>query len=144
MQKRNLFATGLVMLCAAGATGYYLFNKPHEGTRDIAPSSSVSAAALFADYQLDEQQANRKFLGKVVQVSGVVAEISHSDTVASLILGSTLAGGINCSFSGEKTDGLQNIHAGDSVSCKGRCTGFLMDVNLSDCVLVSRAQTLTK
>ena len=68
-------------------------------------------------------------------VSGRVSEINLMDTAASIVLGKGAGGGINCSFGPGSLDQLKNIHAGDSVSCKGRCTGFLMDVNLSDCVL---------
>ena len=43
-------------------------------------------------------------------------------------------GGINCQlFAGTKVD--PEPRSGDAVTVKGRCTGFLMDVNLADCVL---------
>ena len=43
-------------------------------------------------------------------------------------------GGINCQlFAGVKPD--PEPKSGDIVTVKGRCTGFLMDVNLVDCVV---------
>jgi len=45
-------------------------------------------------------------------------------------------GGISCRFS--PADDIKNgkIKKGMKVSVKGKCAGFNMDVNLTDCVLI--------
>ncbi|HEV3326345.1 MAG TPA: hypothetical protein VG052_12095, partial [Puia sp.] len=68
-------------------------------------------------------------------VSGKLSEIQHSGNSEIWILSPQPGGGgINCQlFAGTKID--PEPKSGDAVIVKGRCTGFLMDVNLADCVL---------
>ena len=75
-------------------------------------------------------------MGKVLSVSGRLTEIQHSGKSEIWILSAganASGGGINCQlFAGTKVD--NEPRPGDAVTIKGRCTGFLMDVNLADCV----------
>jgi hypothetical protein len=70
----------------------------------------------------------------VISVTGRLTEIQHSGSSVSWLLSTQPGGGgINCQiFAGTKID--PEPHSGDLVTVKGRCTGFLMDVSLVDCV----------
>ena len=66
----------LAILVAAGAAvGYYLYNKPRTGVAGLDPAHTVPAADLFNEFQSDENAANAKYLGKVVEVSGTVQTV---------------------------------------------------------------------
>ena len=123
------------MLLIALAWAYHLYVKPHESAAGETTDFNISADSLYQQYQKDEHSADQKYLGKVIEVSGKLAEIQHSGNSEIWILSPQPGGGgINCQlFAGTKVD--PEPKSGDVVMVKGRCTGFLMDVNLADCVL---------
>lgn len=127
---------GLLLPVLAGAGwAYHLYVKPHQSVSGATTDFIISADSLYRQYQADERTANQKYLGKVIEVSGRLAEIEHSGASEIWILSPQAGGGgINCQlFGGTKVD--PEPRSGDSITVKGRCTGFLMDVNLADCVL---------
>lgn len=139
LKKRKFFWWGILLLILVLAGwGYYQFQRPHESVAGESSSATLSADALYTEYANDEKGCDGKYLGKVLQVSGKLSEIQHNGQSEIWIIstGGSNAGGINCQmFAGEK---IPEPHpgVGDNVTVKGRCTGFLMDVNLSDCILV--------
>ncbi|HVY74596.1 MAG TPA: hypothetical protein VG890_07185 [Puia sp.] len=134
MRRKIFFTAGLlaiVMLIWAAR----LYLKPHRSTVDDAADYTIAAVALYQEFESNEQAAGKKFTGKVLEVQGLVTSIVSDARNINILLNATGTGGINCSFSAMDSAGLGKIKKGDSVSIKGRCTGFLMDVNLVDCVI---------
>ena len=146
LKRKTFFWLGTFLLfLILGAYGYYLFNKPHPSAADAAVAFTITADSLFVQYQDDEHAADQRYLNKVIMVSGKLNEIKHSGSSEIWILsaqssapgggvGSSPGGGINCQlFPGDKMPSSRP-KPGDLVTIKGRCTGFLMDVDLADCV----------
>jgi len=138
LKKRTFFWAGILLCLAIGIFwGIHLYQKPHRSAADETIAFTIEADSLVKNYQQDEQASNKKYLGKVIEVTGKLAEVQHTAQSEIWILSapSGNGGGVNCQlFPGEK---ISDPHPqpGDKVSLKGRCTGFLMDVNLADCVL---------
>jgi hypothetical protein len=111
-----------------------MYTKPRQSAAGEDAVVSIAADSLFLQYQRDEQGSDHKYLGKVIEVKGKISDIQHNGQSEIWILsGQPGAGGINCQlFAVEKSP---QYKIGDQVSLKGRCTGFLMDVNLADCVI---------
>lgn len=124
-----------MLVLAGSAWAWHLYHKPHESAAGVSAAASIDADSLYHQYQLDEHAADLKYMGKVVEVKGKLVEVQHSGNAEIWILSTQPGGGgINCQlFPGEKPEPAPK--AGDMVTVKGRCTGFLMDVNLADCVL---------
>jgi hypothetical protein len=136
MKKKTLLWVGIpLLLLIAFAWAYRLYVKPHQSAAGESADFTVSADSLYRQYQTDERSADLKYLGKVVEVSGKLSEVQHSGNSEIWILSPQAGGGgINCQlFAGTKID--PEPKTGEAVVVKGRCTGFLMDVNLADCVL---------
>lgn len=134
MRKKYFLIAGVIVLILLGlgaGWGWYLYNKPHAGVGGVAATAKLEAGKLFGAFQTDETRANGQYLGKVVEVRGRVA----STTPQSLQLdcGGGAAGGINCSLAPGQTVPKTDTTA--YVTVKGRCTGYLMDVNLVDCII---------
>lgn len=114
---------------------YYSYNKPRSGVTGKATDYDVSAAQLYNDFASNEAAATEKYGGKVIAVHGVVNEVQrNSDGVLVLMQADEAPGGISCSMT--TNDAAVLPEAGTSITIKGKCTGFLMDVNLVDAVII--------
>jgi tRNA_anti-like len=120
----------LLLLGIIGAgIGYYMYNKPVASLEHKKPDTVVEASQLVSDYEADEKSANEKYLGKVVQVSGKVADITTEEGKKKVILetGNPMSM-IICEL--ENGNAPVSIKAGDEVKMKGMCSGYLSDVIL--------------
>lgn len=134
-KKRTLIIGTFILILLIGfGIGLYLYNKPRQSAESQTSTAFIPAEILYKQYQENEIDANQKYLGKVMEVQGVVSTISQGDTLKILSLASkNPAGGINCQmFTSDKNI---SVKVGDAITIKGKCTGFLMDVNLVDCIV---------
>ncbi|MBU3744314.1 MAG: hypothetical protein FGM61_07170 [Sediminibacterium sp.] len=111
---------GLILL-------YWIFNKPH---RDVAKEKGIELTAqqLYDAFKTNETQANSLYLDKAIQLSGTVADISTNQAGQKVVNFSTNDPlvMINCTF---KTD-PGDLKAGDTITFKGICTGYIPDANV--------------
>jgi len=136
-KKKTLFAGILLCLIAGAAWGYYLYQKPRASLTDIKAAYTISASELYNAFEQNEQQANQKYLGKVLAVTGTVDGVQTTDSTASIQLASgNDMGGINCSLAKSANQKNRMPVKGQTIQLKGRCTGYLMDVNLTDVVII--------
>jgi hypothetical protein len=121
----------LVLLLGASAA-YYMYNKPHRSAAN-EKGMSITAVQLCLDYETDEAAADKKYIGQLLEVSGIITELSNTqqdNTVVMLNGGAT--GGVQCTFSATEN----GLVKGTSITIKGFCNGYLMpDVKLDRCVL---------
>jgi hypothetical protein len=133
-RKKILFGILIVVLALAGL-GIYKIYKPHSNVSGEEAVASLSAPNLYLDFQHDENAANKKWVGKVIEVSGIISSVNESADYVSINLKALADGGINCSILKKDLSPETKLKNGDSLIIKGKCTGFLMDVNLVDCVI---------
>jgi hypothetical protein len=141
--RKKFFVAGIVILALlviGGGWGWYLYNKPHQGVEGIKASASLDAAALYGAFQADETKANTQYLGKVVEVRGKVNSVSLAPGSPGVQLDAGGAGGISCSMTDKDKAGLTKVGKDKYITVKGRCTGYLMDVNLVDCEIETTEQ----
>ncbi len=132
MRKKLVFFIGIVLLCLI-SWGFFLYNKPHVGVGNAKPDVTMLADDLYKQYNENETTANQKFLNKVIAVTGTVDEVNTSNNAFVILLKKADdMGGVSCNLF---TNTNANIQQGKTVTIKGRCTGFLMDVALTDCVV---------
>jgi hypothetical protein len=135
MKKMILIGISVLLILAAGYA-YYLYQKPHQGIGDEKPAYVLSAASLVSEYDSDEKAANDKYLGKIVEVKGVISEkLKDEKGKYNITLMAADLAGVGCEFDPSHQKHLQSLKEGQEVSIKGICTGVLMDVVLVDCVL---------
>lgn len=131
-KKIILIVAGLLMVGIA--YGIYLYNKPHRSVASEDAAYEVSAEDLFKQYSLNEVEANKLYLDKVLVVSGKIKEVSQNELKETNVILSTgdEMFGISCAL--DKTEeGTKNLKEGDTVEMKGLCTGMLNDVVLINC-----------
>ena len=137
MKVKLAIAAGIVILLLIGAAvAWRLYNKPHMGVANIETDMRMSAADLYNDFQRDETLANKKYLNKVIEVSGNVSEIQNVNGSQIILLSSTGdMGGVSCQLTNDENNKKLTIKKSTTITVKGKCSGYLMDVNLVDCVL---------
>lgn len=131
---------GAVLFVVAVGIGLYIYNKPHQNIARATPAHTVTANELVADYTGDENAANDKYLGKVIQVTGEIGEIIPGDNETTQILLYTEdpLTSVSCNLEMPRQEVLAMEPAsGQTITVKGKCTGVLMDVVLERCVIVS-------
>jgi hypothetical protein len=144
--KKIIGITALIMILSGVGYGYYLFNKPHQGIADKAPTFKMKAAELVAEYDKDEKAANAKYLGKVVEVRGIISEkVKDAKGTYNVTLQAEDLAGVGCQFDQTLVNDVKSLKEGQEVYIKGICTGVLMDVVLVDCVCVkAESEKLTE
>lgn len=128
--------TGIVLTAAIAMAGYFGYKKYSAGPQDIesAKAFSVIASGLLQDYSNSETDANKKYIGKILAVTGEVKEVSKNQegqTVVVLKTGDPV-NNINCTMEQQSPA----IQPGSTITVKGLCTGYMMDVYITRCYLV--------
>lgn len=128
----------VIALAGAGLSLMYVFKKAPDSVGTQKADFTLKMATLVDDFSNDETSADKKYLGKIIQVVGPVSQITADSAGISLYLkDKDQMSGIICNFSDNELD-TTKIHRLDVVTVKGRCSGYLMDVVLNKCVMVKK------
>lgn len=127
------------MLIIGVVAGYMIYQKflstgPSMANR--ATDVSIQAQELYAAFEEDENAANQAYLNKVLEVRGQVANIKQSDTGKYYLELETMGFGIiKCTMEDSFEPGNQDW-SGQMVTVKGECLGYLLDVQLGECIII--------
>ena len=137
MMKKRLLIITISLAIIAGLYAYYQFNKPHKDIASAKPVASLKADQLFTQFEENEAEANLKYLGKIIEVSGVIYSIEKKTESGFnlLLMNEDEMFGVACSFDNDKVN-TGDISKGNRVVIKGECVGMLSDVVLIRCVIV--------
>jgi hypothetical protein len=136
----------LLLVLAAAFTvvaiyGYKEFNRKTADVSNMKPQIIISVDSIVAAYASAEDAANKKYLGKTIQVSGIIAEVNNQqDTLLNIVLGNAEnMNNVSCLLDKKQLENLKYCTVGKFISIKGICTGFLADVELNRCVIVKES-----
>ena len=135
--KKYSWLIVLAIICIF-AYAYHEYTRKPADLNDVRPEASVQAAALVQLYENDEQQANKRYLGKAIDVTGIVSEINNQqDTSMTIMLGKKGdLHRVSCLLSTNQAEQIHTIKTGSMISLRGICTGYLLDVELNRCVII--------
>lgn len=127
--KKYFILIGVAAIVAAGV-GYYMYNKPKDAMETMEAYSVLKATDLVQKFSDDEAAAEVEFLDKTIEVSGIVKEKNDSGIILEGVDDMT---GVLCEF--ENPADLSAINVKQNITVKGICTGKLLDVVLSRCIV---------
>lgn len=131
MKKNNLILAIVILGFILGFAGYTMYNKPHVDVSETASDVTISANDLFNAFSNDETASNTKYLDKIIEVKGVVHSLKVEEGKGIVTLQTTDDfGSVMCHLSEESTQKIHALKEGQTVTLKGICTGYLMDVVL--------------
>lgn len=127
----------LILLIGLGIFGYRKYNQPHEDLSKGKADISLTAEKIMADYEANEEEANKLYLEKTIDVKGQVVSMEKADGGVTVVLGNPDAmSAVRCEFLPESASDLSNVKSGQEIVVRGKCAGSLMDVIFQRCILV--------
>ena len=135
--KIALFIVTFIALSSILAA-LYLFNMKHTDMAKAKPDFVITASLLQKDFESDETAASTKYINKIIEVNGKITSVKPGENnilSISLATDSDMTS-IICTFPAI-TD-TSKFKVGDDITLRGECSGFLMDVLLNNCALISK------
>jgi hypothetical protein len=130
----------IVGMLVAIAAWKYTFKKSESSVASRKTDITIEASLLLQAFESNEDSANVRYLDKILQVSGTIESVLEDSLGYSVYLKEKDAlSGIMCSFSKSAFDPAL-IKTGSQAAIKGLCTGYLLDVVLNKCSVVSQAE----
>lgn len=139
-KKNTIKAVIILLFIAFGGILFALmqYNKPHTDVATSKSDMTITAQALYADFEDDEVLANKKYLDQIVEVTGPIANVSEVKGQMIVSVGSGgMMGNVKCHLTPEETAKNYALKEGQMITLKGICTGYLMDVILVKAVLIN-------
>jgi hypothetical protein len=122
----------LIGIVIAIAVSLFVFRKADDSVAKQQPDFKVTCTEIVSAFEKDEPQANEKYLDKILEVEGTIAELSSDTSGVNITLreeGAT--SGVTCSFSTSQKIDIKELKLGSKLTFKGICNGYLMDVTLN-------------
>jgi predicted RNA-binding protein with PUA domain len=135
--KNKLVVVIAILIVITGFIAYQIvFEENKLDVSEIKAEHKISANELFQKFENNENLANKSFLGKVIEVTGIISEIQKNQNNETLAIfrNDNEIFGVTCTF---KQNEKIMLKPGDKVAIKGTCQGFLTDVVLTNCILVN-------
>ena len=131
--------SGLIAL-SIGIYAWIEFNRGHTSLNEAAADFTLTAAELYAAYDMNEVDADQQYAGKIIELEGTVDRIENpTESIVNVLLnaGDDKMGGVLCSFENLQAKHLDRVEEGVKIKLRGKCAGFLMDVSLQRCVIIN-------
>jgi hypothetical protein len=136
-KTKLILALGGLLAIVGLSAGWLMYNQPHADLNEMEAAHRLPAAELYSAFEADEAAANARFLDQVVAVTGEVADVTEAQDGTLIVMLREPAGmfGVSCAFQPEQAAPAKSLQPGQTVTIKGQCSGMLMDVNLTRCVV---------
>ncbi|HRN34443.1 MAG TPA: hypothetical protein PLC76_02090 [Saprospiraceae bacterium] len=134
---KKVLALILVGLVVAAGVWFYV-NKGHEDVAGEKPELSINATELVKAFETNEQEANKQYVGKLIEVSGKIVQIDHTEdgSVNLLLESDNPMSTVLCQLDPLQKQDQSGISEGREVRIKGLCSGFTTDVVLDRCHII--------
>lgn len=126
---------GILLLLLATEI-WHRFNQPHIDVREKKVAVTITAVELYKEFQQDEGIAGHKYINAIMDITGIISEVQTNAKSTMILLNSQQSSGaVNCVFNNTRESGLLKLKMGQQITVKGKCAGYLVDVNFVDCVI---------
>lgn len=129
----------LLSLIAILLIAYLVFmNLPKATVKNKAAEFQITAQDLYSEFEASEKNANKKYINKVIEVSGryLTQNIDQQGATVVILDGGGALGGVLCTLEKGEEKKIKNLEEGSQLKIKGMCTGILMDVVLIKCTVL--------
>jgi hypothetical protein len=135
-----ILGLGILGIIAAILAYFFVYNKPHPDYENLDAEFSLSAKALFDEFIADNAAANKKYNGKMIELTESVTRVEGTDSLITVVFvfrqGDFGDEGIRCTMLPKFNDVALKLQPGVSVKIKGYCTGYTSDVIFEQCTVI--------
>lgn len=132
---RIIFWILVLLVIIGGMMSLYIFHKPHRNIANEKSAYILGAHEIYKAFSENEKKANKKFLGKAIEVYGIATELPSKTCVVVRSEGKP-EGGVQCEMDAMHQQTTEGLTIGQKVRLRGQCDGLLLDVVLSKGVLL--------
>jgi len=142
--KYGLIGGGSLAVVAV-AILLYLYFMPHPDIQSEIVDMTITADELVNDFLKDTDASNKKYLDKIVVVTGIVAKIEEDQLKQKVVLLKTESSGVNCTFMIETNKSAEKLNTGDNVKIKGIVrlgASYDEDLDMSEYAIIEKCDVI--
>jgi hypothetical protein len=137
----------LVLVLIGAGYAYREFNRKPADLEDATPVVSTTSSKMLEEFSNDFEKANQQYLGKVVQVKGIISgvETDEKGFLTVVLKDPSSSSSVRCSMDSLHTKQTPELSVSKEVSIKGICTGYSADefgigadLLLNRCIVVNK------
>jgi len=119
---------------------YREYNRGNKVLSEVEPAIKISAQDISSSFAQSDSLSNSKFLGKIIEIEGVVKNIEMPDSNISVIVmsGNNEMSSVRCTMDSSFQIKSISIDIGTPAIVRGICTGYNADELLGSDVLMNR------
>ena len=138
-RKKVLIGLGIIAMTAV-IYGYQEYTRTNEDLNYVKANFKIQAVDLIKEFEKNEENANEKFIDKIIAVSGTIREIIKDDNgyYAVALEAENSMSSVRCSMSAVLDDDTAVLRKGNIIVIKGACTGFNADELLGSDIILAR------
>ena len=134
MKFKRIIIASVVLALIGTSISVYMYNKPRKNLSKVRAHYSLAVGNLVKEFVANEEAANVKYLGKVLEVRGVVIQQESEGSTVLVFEGWDISG-LRAELESVPNQVANKV--GQQVTVKGKCTGMLLDVILVECVIIN-------
>lgn len=138
--KKNILIAVLLVVIAGIIYIYREYNRMNLDVAREKSAFSVDAMELIKAFDDNDSLASRKFVGKIISVTGLVKNMNQDERgYYTINLGDSASlSSVRCSVDSMYTNLATSVKPGMKIKVKGNCTGYNEDELLGLDVIVNR------
>lgn len=140
MKLKNIIFVIFLLAILGIAIGLKLYFKPHADISKIDAAYKMEALTLANQFKADENAATSKYAQKPIEITGNLVTKSKLPNGADLLVLEDKMQGVSCELDRAWSDAnlsvIESLQAGKSLTVKGICKGYLMEVKVSPAIVV--------
>ena len=142
-RKRKIIL--LLILAGAGVGAWYGYSEYNRKNKDLGEVNAdvrIPAIDMIKEYEQNDSLADKKYLGKVVEVTGNVKEVKKDEAgYYTVSLGDAASiSSVLCAIDTTHHQDAASLTVGSSAIVRGNCTGFNKDeMGLGSDVILNRS-----
>jgi hypothetical protein len=142
MKRSTIIFVVLILIAVGGWYGLKEYLRKNVDLENVSAKITTDAPSLITAFEKDSSEANKKYLGKIIAVTGIVKSIEKEDGATLVLANAGNMSSVRCSMDTTHLADIASVKEGQAVKVKGVCTGYTADemgigadVILNRCVL---------
>jgi hypothetical protein len=143
----RLIAIVLFLIIGVALYAYREYNRKNVDLGDTKAAFTLTDMQLINEFTQDQNASNKKYLGKILEISGNIKKIdTDANGYHTIILGNAVnLNSVRCSVDSAFNKEAHNLLVGSPVVIKGICTGYNADdLGLGSDVILNRSIAIKK